>query len=378
VVRAPARAAKSRKKPDSPFDRARDDVSPSETAEWYRILYENTPFMYFTLGADGTVLSLNSYGAAHLGYAKDELLGEPVEVVVHPDDRPTVRKHLAECAKSPGPVERWEFRKVRKDGSVLWVKESVRAVRNETGETVVLVICEDVTGQKEAERQLVEHEHKLRGLASKLAYAEERERRQLAIEVHDRIGQALAMSKVEIGNIRKQSGGSESVERARRLIDDAILATRSLTFELSSPLLYELGLEPALQGLGERIAEENGIRFRFRSEGQRGPLSDDFKGQLYRMARELLQNVVRHARATTVELTLRESDEATEIVVKDDGVGFDASGAASAIEANGSFGLFSIRERLDYLDGRLVIDSSPGAGTSIIIRVPPANTADRT
>jgi two-component system NarL family sensor kinase len=96
------------------------------------------------------------------------------------------------------------------------------------------------------------------------------------------------------------------------------------------------------------------------------------------MARELLQNVVRHARATTVELTLRESDEATEIVVKDDGVGFDASGAASAIEANGSFGLFSIRERLDYLDGRLVIDSSPGAGTSIIIRVPPANTADRT
>ena len=94
-----------------------------ESEERYRALYEDNPSMYFTMDAEGTVLSVNSFGAEQLGYTVEELVGQPVLKVFHPDDKETVREQFTACLQSPMEVARWEFRKVRKDGSVLWVKE---------------------------------------------------------------------------------------------------------------------------------------------------------------------------------------------------------------------------------------------------------------
>jgi PAS domain S-box-containing protein len=125
-----------------------------ESENRYRALYEENPSMYFTMDEEGTVLSVNSFGAEQLGYAMKELVGQPVLNVFHPDDREAVRVQFARCLQSPMEVAHWEFRKVRKDGSVLWVKEAARAARGPDGDPVVLVVCEDITERKRAEEEL--------------------------------------------------------------------------------------------------------------------------------------------------------------------------------------------------------------------------------
>lgn len=122
--------------------------------ETYRILYEDNPSMYFAVAADGTVLSVNRYGADNLGYAARDLLGRPVVEVFHADDRQAVEAQLAICCQHPGEVFEWQLRKVHRDGHIMWVQEQARAVRDAAGTTIVLIVCEDITARREAEEAL--------------------------------------------------------------------------------------------------------------------------------------------------------------------------------------------------------------------------------
>jgi PAS domain S-box-containing protein len=117
----------------------------------YRALYQDNPSMYFTVAEDGTVLSVNQFGAAQLGYTPDDLTGKSVYEVFHRGDRAAVRKQLVGLAESPGKVETWEARKVRKDGEVIWVKESARAVKDTQKKITFLVVCEDISERKRIE-----------------------------------------------------------------------------------------------------------------------------------------------------------------------------------------------------------------------------------
>ncbi|MBA2442754.1 MAG: PAS domain S-box protein [Rubrobacter sp.] len=125
-----------------------------ESEERYRALYDNNPSMYFTLDERGTVLSVNRYGAGRLGYAAEELVGTPVLDVFHEEDREEAARCLGACLREPGWVSRWELRKVRRDGSVLWVEEAARRVWQPGGEPVVLVVCEDITHRRRNEEAL--------------------------------------------------------------------------------------------------------------------------------------------------------------------------------------------------------------------------------
>jgi len=122
--------------------------------ERYRVLYQENPAMYFTVDERGTVLSVNKFGAEQLGYSVEELLRQPVLKVFHHDDQDAVLQQLTRCLENPGYLFHWELRKVRKDGSLMWVKEDARAVRGTDGKPVVLVVCEDITDRKRAEEAL--------------------------------------------------------------------------------------------------------------------------------------------------------------------------------------------------------------------------------
>lgn len=122
--------------------------------ERYRVLYEDNPSMYFTVDTDGTVLSVNQFGAEQLGYTVSELVGQSVLGVFHQDDTEAVRQQLHTCVQNPRHVFHWEFRKIRKDGSLMWVKEVARAVRSADNKVVALIVCEDITERKRAEEAL--------------------------------------------------------------------------------------------------------------------------------------------------------------------------------------------------------------------------------
>ncbi|HEY6289045.1 MAG TPA: PAS domain S-box protein [Nitrospiraceae bacterium] len=145
-------------------ERKRADAALRASEERYRALYDDTPTMYFTLATDGTVLSVNRFGAEQLGYRVEELVGHSVLGVFHEDDKEVVAASLSECFATPATTRHWEFRKVRKDGSIILVRETGRVSQSSNGETVVLVTCEDITERKRAEDALRASEERYRSL----------------------------------------------------------------------------------------------------------------------------------------------------------------------------------------------------------------------
>ncbi len=135
----------------------------------YRALYMDNPSMYFTVAADGTVLSVNEFGAQQLGYSVKDLEGKSVLGVFHPEDRRSVKKSLAACLASAGEVAVWQFRKVRKDGAVIWVEERARATKDADGNAIVLVVCEDITARKTAEQAMIALREKVESKAEQVA-----------------------------------------------------------------------------------------------------------------------------------------------------------------------------------------------------------------
>jgi PAS domain S-box-containing protein len=143
----------------------RADEALRHSEEMYRALFEDNPSMYFTIDAAGTVLSVNHFGAEQLGYTVTELIGQSVLDVFFEPDRPAVQQQLKICLQNPKKLYNWEFRKIRKDGSLLWVKENARATYAPTGEPIVLIVCEDITDGKKTEIALRESEQRFRLLA---------------------------------------------------------------------------------------------------------------------------------------------------------------------------------------------------------------------
>jgi signal transduction histidine kinase len=220
----------------------------------------------------------------------------------------------------------------------------------------------------------------LRRLALELSQTEDREHRRLATNLHDRIGQSLNVSLMKLGALRASASGTQfagPLEEIHRLLDQAVDDTQSLVVELSPPVLYELGLEAALEWLAEQMQEQHGLRVEVRTQGSAGPLDPDMRGILFRMVRELLFNVVKHARAQTAEVHVCWEDEVMHIEVADDGIGFNTDGLSSSLGRSDKFGLFSIRERLDSIGGQLHINSQPGRGTQVALTAPQKRTAGK-
>jgi signal transduction histidine kinase len=158
------------------------------------------------------------------------------------------------------------------------------------------------------------------------------------------------------------------------LLGQTIQETRSLTIEICPPILYELGLEAALEWLSEQTQSQYGIKTSFANDRQEKPLDDEIRVVLFQAARELLVNVAKHSQADTARLSVERRDNQVRINVEDDGIGFDMAAAEATVGSNGGgFGLFSIRERLKHLGGCLECSSQAGQGTRISMIAPLKN-----
>ncbi|ABW65840.1 AAA family ATPase [Desulfosudis oleivorans] len=218
------------------------------------------------------------------------------------------------------------------------------------------------------EQDLKRLSEKLRSLYSELLLTEERERRRIATELHDRIGHALAGAKIGLETLCKGSA-KEHEARLRdvlAVLDQSIADTRTLTFELSPPILYHLGLGPALDWLCEETQKKHGLTVSFADTGQEGGLDQKTEILCFQIVRELLFNAVKHSQAGHVEVRLYRNGARMGLTIQDDGVGFDGSRQS----AGSGFGLFSIHERLRLVGGEMNIDTGKNRGTTIDITVP--------
>ena len=228
--------------------------------------------------------------------------------------------------------------------------------------------------RNQAEEVLVENAETLRRLALELETAEDRERRRLAEYLHDQLGQSLAAIRVKFA-AWKGMGPSHDREmlltEVEQLVDETIEETRSITLELSPPILFELGLGAALEGLGETLFEEVGTAFEFQDDGRCPKFKDAFASASYRITREILLNVVKHAQAKRVSVSVSADSDVLRVEVRDNGIGMERAHLEKALRGLGdTYGLFNVRERLMHMRGSVEIESSPGKGTHVTMTVP--------
>jgi PAS domain S-box-containing protein len=242
-----------------------------------------------------------------------------------------------------------------------------------TAENSVMVITKDISERKEVEAKVLAYQEQLRALTSEMMLVEERERRRIASELHDQIGQNLALCKLKVTalehNLNDEALKGE-LALVRRLIECSIQDARSLIFDLSPPVLYELGFSAALEWLAERMQEQFNFPVEFEGRLKDPELNNDQQVILFQVARELLMNVGKHSRASQVKIILSLEGPFLKLQVNDDGVGFDASRVFAPREPEGGFGFFSMRERLNYLGGGLEVKSTRGQGSQITVKVP--------
>jgi CheY-like chemotaxis protein/anti-sigma regulatory factor (Ser/Thr protein kinase) len=241
----------------------------------------------------------------------------------------------------------------------------------------------DMTERRRAAAALrdrtVELEHRtaqLRQLASDLTFAEQHAREELAKTLHDGLQQLLVVSALsldqQLRSDSEQGNSSELLAQTRKHLDDAIAAARSLSFELSPPLLKTSGLPAALAWLANWNRDKYGLEVHLSADPLADSARNDVRTLLFESVRELLFNVVKHARVDRVVVDLLlDADERLCITVTDKGIGFDPASVVARTKAGqGGWGLFSIRERLTLLGGRFEIDSAPGRGTQFRLSAP--------
>ncbi|MDQ7798667.1 MAG: sensor histidine kinase [Candidatus Edwardsbacteria bacterium] len=227
----------------------------------------------------------------------------------------------------------------------------------------------EIAERKRTEQTVKRYQQKLKKLASELTLTEERERRAIASDLHDHIGQALAMIRVKLKNLEGNavfSGAERDLEEIRMLLEQTISYTRNLTFELSPPVLYDLGFEAGLEWLAEQTRRKYGKAVELSCPGPKLQLPEDLKVTLFRSVRELMINIIKHAGADNISIVLTNSGGRLTIEVSDDGIGLVEKGAGETAEPGG-FGLFSIREQLGCFGGRLSLAALPGRGTKAVI-----------
>jgi PAS domain S-box-containing protein len=261
------------------------------------------------------------------------------------------------------------------DGSVRSMLVTQVPLRDHSGNIVGMVgINRDITERKQVEHKILEYQKHLKQLAARLTLTEERERRRIAGELHDEISQTLAIVNIKLDTLRNSppfKASAAEIEEISSSVEKVIQETRTLTFELSNPILYELGFEVAVaEWLSERVQVKHGIATEFQDDSKAKLLDDDVKVMLFRNIRELLINCIKHANAGKVRVNIRRTDGSIEVVVEDNGVGFDPAEAGSTAGKRAKFGLFSVRESLENLGGHFIIESKPGAGCKAIMTAP--------
>ena len=352
------------------------DITERRRAEMERDrFFAQSPDLLAIGGFDGRLKRVNPVWTTLLGYPEAELLAMPFLELVFPEDRAAVEGTLQKLLHGQ-PVTDFEVCVRCRAGGRKWIQWNTTSV---VSDQLFYAVGRDITERKETEARLRAYQEQLRAVSAQLLQTEEAERRRIASDIHDQVGQTLAACRIKLGECAAAASDpalKAGTEAVRALLEQAIQETRSLTFELSPPVLHELGLGPALEWLAEEHTRRDGVLVLCEALGPI-PSPGELSVLLFRIVRELLVNVAKHARAREARVRLRGDAATIRIEVIDDGVGFDPGRALAPQGRSDGFGLFSIRDRLRFIGGRLELDSAPGRGTRVVVTAPmPANVIE--
>jgi PAS domain S-box-containing protein len=343
--------------------------------ERFRTIFDMSPIAMWIV-EDERVCLANRAAADLFGMPDTEqFVGNSVYALLDPETHAELRAHLAEAltGNAPPPISSTSI--VRPDGHEREV-EIASAALPDHGRTVVQMVITDITLRQRQIRDQTMHRLALRKLSASVVEAREEERRRIARELHDELGQRLTALKMELSSLKRTgqaNGERQRVADMLGMIDETVAAVRRIAADLRPLMLDDLGLNAAIDALAREAAQRMDIEVTVHLGHEDPPLSSSAAIALYRMVQEALTNVGRHARATDVNVRLHTEGDEIVLTIRDNGTGFPEG----ALQREGRFGLLGMRERAVALGGRLEVDNPPGGGGRITVHVPLQKTAAR-
>jgi PAS domain S-box-containing protein len=338
----------------------------------FRVLVEKSSDATSLIDPAGKILYASPSAVRVLGYTPRELVGRDSFELIHPEDAPLARARLEELLAHPERDNGVECRALHKDGSWRWLACSGNNRLDEPGVQALVINYRDIGARKQAEAELLASRQRLQALSRQLLAAQETERRRLARELHDEIGQVLTVVSINLQALRGACGpeAAARLDESTDIVGRAIRQVRDLSLNLRPAMLDDFGLVTALRWYVERQRQRGGFEVALAARTSGGRLPADVEAACFRVAQEALTNVARHAAARHVRIDLDQREDGVELIVADDGTGFDLAAVRRRAVEGLSLGLLGMQERVELLGGEFVIDTAPGRGTTVRARLP--------
>ena len=351
-------------------ERKQAEEKLTKSEEKYRSLVDNSIVGVFTTTIDGRLTFVNDAMAQMYDFdSKEQMMAHgSLERWKDLKDRERMLAQL----QGHGRVTNFEAETITNADRHIHVLFSAKQLGNN-----IVGMMMDITDRKQAEQKIIDYQQRLKALASQLTIAEEKERRAIAAGLHDHVGQSLALARMQLASARRSTSDAKLAEKLDDISETLIGSledTEKLMLELSSPTMHATGLSSAIsEWLEGRIANRHSLKTEIIDnipDDRRKALDSDIRTILFRNVRELVVNVVKHARANKVRVRLEDRSPYIRVIVEDDGIGFDPRAVTQTGSKTGGFGLFSVEELMADLGGSLRILSAPGKGCTAILSAP--------
>lgn len=348
-------------------ERKQAEVALRQSEERYRELFENARDAIYVHDLEGNYIRINRAAERLSGFRRDELIGHNFTEFVAPDHLRYVRESFCLKLAKKGETT-YEVDVIAKDGRRVPVEVSSRAIYENGVLVGVQGMARDITERKMAQDAL-------QMFSRQLIEAQEDERRRIARELHDQIGQVLTAVKMSLHTVQQVCSASEARSHVKdniEAVDEALRLVRDLSVELRPPILDDLGLVTALRWYVDRYAKRSGLRVQviidLPDHGER--FSRELETASFRIAQEALTNIVRHANASHIRVQLAKEGNVLLLSIKDNGVGFDLDSLQKRAPRAATLGLVSMQERAHAAGGSVEIKSKVSKGTEVRFRLP--------
>jgi PAS domain S-box-containing protein len=351
-------------------ERKNTEAALRESEEKYSTLVEDA-LMGVYIVKDEKIEFANEKFAQIFGYSRSELSGMQSLTLVHPEDRALVEEIRSKRLQGEQTPAEYEIRGLKKDGETIWVVRSNTLINYKGGLAIAGNVA-DVTQRKEAEKALRESEKELKLLSKQLLSAEENERKRIARELHDGIGQALSAIKFSVENslsaLRNYSIDFDLkalkaiVPMTQKTIEDV----RRIVKDLRPSILDDLGILATISWIIREFQTIYAdIRIKKDITVEENEITASLKTVIFRILQEALNNIAKHSRADSVDLCLQKSEDKIYLIIADNGIGFDVEQTLFSKPAKRGFGLASMRERAELSEGTFDVKSAKGKGTTV-------------
>jgi PAS domain S-box-containing protein len=345
-------------------ERKRVEETLRQSEEKFRSVFRDAGVGMVIVSPEGRYLAANGTFCDYLGYTEKELLGKTVQSLTFAEDWPSFSQKLNEALTNEESFQSFEKRCLHKSGRIVCTESTASVIRSRDGNPQYIVGgVLDITKRKEAEEALA-------NVSRKLIEAQEQERTRIGRELHDDIGQRLAMLAIEIQQLHEDPPSLPEVHsrmgELHKRISEIAADTQSLSHELHSAKLQYLGLAAAMRGFCQEFGEQQKVEIDFKTHDLPSPLSPDTALCFFRVLQEALHNSAKHSGVQHFEVRLWGTSDEVHLTVVDSGAGFDREAA----KKSRGLGLISMEERLKLVNGTFSIESQPERGTIVHVSVP--------